>query len=101
MISQIYGPLFLVASETFCLLIVRLFLLLNTLCRIQEQISQCNWRVQDVDCKSSNFLQISDLPIIMNTLDNSDDAMCQIKLYQATISLYLSTFGPNSIYLNP
>lgn len=50
--------------------------------------------------KTSNFLQTSDLPMIMNTLDNSDDTISQTKLYQAAVSFYLSTFRSNSIQLN-
>lgn len=50
--------------------------------------------------KTSNFLQTSDLAMIMNTLDNSDDTISQTKLYQAAVSFYLSTFRSNSIQLN-
>lgn len=41
------------------------------------------------------YKPVTGLPIIMITLNNSDDTICQTKLYQAAIPFYFSTFGPN------
>lgn len=81
---------------SLCLLIMYVFSSCELLCIDTRANITGGWWT----AKSSNFLQTSGLPITVNSLDNSDDTICKTKLYQVATSFYLSTFGPNSMYVN-